>query len=132
MATGARTSSKPFLVTARGFALATIAVVVVLFVTAGELVQADALEDLHGGAAIALHVVTAGLTAALAGLAYSRGRGWWAAAVAGLVLVYSFVQAYLGDEGMLNLHIPGALFIVVATVWLTAWLFSPSATDRVR
>lgn len=55
-----------------------------------------------------------------------------AVAVAGLVLVYSFVQAYLGDEGMLNLHIPGALFIVVATVWLTAWLFSPSATDRVR
>lgn len=130
--TDERTSPKPFLVTARGFALASVAVVIVLFVTAGELVQAHELEDVHGGAAIALHVVTAGLTAALAGLAYSRGRGWWTAVIAGLVFVYSFVQASLGEGGTLNLHIPGAFFIVAATVWLTVWLFSPSAADRVR
>lgn len=124
--TDARTSARPFLLTARGFALASVAVVVVLFLTAGALVQNHRLEDVHGGAAIALHVVTGGLMTALAGFAYARGRGWWAAVVAGVMFVYSFVQASLGDGGTLNLHIPGALIIVGATVWLTAWLFSPS------
>lgn len=124
------TSARSFLVTSRGFALATVAVLIVSFVTAGELVQLHGLEDIHGGAAIALHVVTGGLTAALAGLAYSRRRGWWTAVVAGLAFIYSFIQAALGEGDLLKFHIPGALLLVVAVVWLTAWLFSPSASDR--
>ncbi|MCG7595715.1 hypothetical protein ACXYX3_20070 [Mycobacterium sp. C3-094] len=127
-----RNSATAFLTTARGFALATVAVLIVSFVTAGELVQLHELEDIHGGAAIALHVVTAGLTAALAGLAYHRRSGWWTVILAGLAFVYSFIQAALGEGDTLKFHIPGALFLVAAIVWLTAWLFSPSATDPGR
>lgn len=123
-----QTSSRPFLLTARAFALATLAVVVVLFGTAGALVQAGELKDIHGGAAIALHVVTGGLMVALAGLAYSRQRGWWTAVFAGVIFMFTFVQAALGEGRTLNFHIPGSLLIVAGTVWLTAWLMSPAST----
>ncbi len=122
-----RTSSRPFLITARFFALATVAVVVVLFGTAGALVQAGELKNIHGAAAIVLHVVTGGLMVALAGLAYSRQRGWWAAAVAGVIFAFSFVQAALGEGPTLGVHVPGSLVIVAGTIWLTVWLLS-SAT----
>jgi hypothetical protein len=124
-----RMSSRPFLLTARFFALATVAVVVVLFGTAGTLVQAGELEDVHGTAAIALHVVTGGLTVALAGLAYSRGRGWWAVAVAVVIFAFSFVQAALGESLTLRLHVPGSLLIVAGAIWLTVWLLSSAAAD---
>lgn len=127
-----RSSARAFLATARGFALASVAVLIVSFVTAGELVQLHELEDIHGGAAIALHVVTAGLTVVLAGLAYARRSAWWTAVVAGLACIYSFIQAALGEGDTLKFHIPGALFLAVAVVWLTAWLFSPAAADRDR
>lgn len=119
--------SRPFLITARVFALATIAVIVVLFGTAGTLVQAGELEDIHGGAAIVLHVVSGGLMVALAGLAYSRRRGWWATVVAGVIFVYSFVQAALGEGATLRYHVPGSLVVVAGTIWLTVWLFTSAA-----
>jgi hypothetical protein len=124
-----RTSSRPFLLTARFFALVTVAVVVVLFGTAGALVQAGELKEVHGAAAIVLHVVTGGLTVALAGLAYSRGRGWWAAVVAAVIFAFSFVQAALGEEATLRIHIPCSLLIVAGSIWLTVWLLSPAAAD---
>jgi hypothetical protein len=127
-----RTSPRPFLLTARFFALATVAVVVVLFGTAGALVQAGELKDVHGAAAIVLHVVTGGLTVALAGLAYSRGRGWWAAVVAVVIFAYSFVQAALGEGATLRVHVPGSLLIVAGSIWLTVWLLSPAAADSKR
>lgn len=125
--TETRPSPRPFLMTARGFALATVVVIVVLFGTAGAIVQAHELKDVHGGAAIALHVVTAGLAAALAGLAYSRSRGWWTAALATAMFVFTFIQASLGKGPTLGIHVPGSLLIVVTTIWLTAWLFSSAA-----
>ena len=69
-------SSRPFLLTSRFFAVATFVVVVALFGTAGALVQSGELKEVHGASAIVLHVVAGGLMVALAGLAYSRGRGW--------------------------------------------------------
>ncbi|PRC46271.1 hypothetical protein C6A85_90935 [Mycobacterium sp. ITM-2017-0098] len=124
-----RTSSRPFLITAQAFALATVAVIVVLFGTAGTLVQAGQLKEVHGAAAIALHVVTGGLMVALAGLAYGRRRGWWAAAVAGVIFVFSFVQAALGEGATLRFHVPGSLVIVTGTIWLTVWLFSSARSE---
>ncbi|MEH3141345.1 MAG: hypothetical protein PGN37_14440 [Mycobacterium kyogaense] len=50
--------------------------------------------------------------------------------VAGLAFVYSFIQAALGEGDLLKFHIPGALLMVVAVVWVTAWLFSSSVADR--
>ena len=122
-------SSRPFLLTARIFAAATMVVIVALFGTAGALVQAGELKEVHGAAAIVLHVVTGGLTVALAGLAYSRRRGWWSAVVAFVLLAFSFVQASLGEGPTLRLHVPGSLVIVIGTVWLTVWLFSAAATQ---
>lgn len=121
------TSSRPFLITSRFFALANVAVVIVLFGTAGTLVQAGELKNIHGAAAIVLHVVTGGLMVALAGLAYSRQRGWWAAVVAGVIFAFSFVQAALGEGPTLGVHVPGSLVIVSGTIWLTVWLLSSAA-----
>ncbi|MBB2991120.1 peptidoglycan/LPS O-acetylase OafA/YrhL [Mycolicibacterium iranicum] len=129
--TGRQPSPRPFLLTSRIFALLTVAVVVVLFGTAGALVQAGDLENVHGTAAIVLHVATGGLMVALAGLAYTRRRGWWSAVLAFVVFAFTFIQASLGEGATLNLHVPGSLVIVAATIWLTAWLFSSGATaDR--
>lgn len=125
--TDPRPSSRPFLITARVFAVATVLVIVGLFGTAGALVQAGELKEVHGAAAIVLHVVSGGLMVALAGLAYSRQSGWWAAVVAGVVFVYSFVQAALGEGTTLAIHVPGSLLIVAGTIWLTGWLFSSAA-----
>ncbi|QZT61828.1 hypothetical protein [Mycolicibacterium austroafricanum] len=119
-----RPSPDSWLLASRAFAIATLGVVVALFCTAGVLVQSHQLKDTHGAAAIALHVATAGLTLALGGLAFSRERGWWAAGVAGVLFAFTFVQAYLGEGTTLAIHIPGALAVVAATVWLTAWVFS--------
>lgn len=123
------TSYRPFLLTARGFAVTTVVVVIGLFGTAGALVQAGELKDVHGAAAIILHVATGGLMVALAGLAYSRRRGWWTAVVAGAIFIFSFIQAALGEGRTLGIHVPGSLLIVAGTVWLTAWLFSPATAD---
>ncbi|MCK0175358.1 hypothetical protein [Mycolicibacterium sp. F2034L] len=117
-------SSAPFLLAARFFAVATVFVVVVSFGTAGVLVQEGRAEDIHGYAAIALHVVTAGLLVSLGGFVYARRRHWWTAIVAALLLMYTFIQARLGDGATLDLHIPGALLVAIASVWLTAWLFT--------
>lgn len=114
----------PWLVFSRFLALATVAVVAVLFVTAGSVIQAGEFLDIHGGAAIALHVVTGVLTVTLAGLARQRRHGWWAAALALGLFAFSFVQAYLGKGHTLSVHVPGALLITAASVWLTVWLFS--------
>lgn len=113
-----------FLLASRAFAIATLGVVIALFCTAGAMIQSQQLKDIHGVAAIALHVVTAGLTLALGGLAFSRERGWWAAGLAGALFVFTFAQAYLGEGTTLAIHIPGALAVVASAVWLTAWVFS--------
>ncbi len=118
--------ARPFVLVARLFAVAATVVIVVLFGTAGRLVAAHQLEDVHGAAAIALHVVLGGLLVGLAGLAYARRRGWWTAALAGIAFVYSFVQAALGEGATLAIHVLGSLLIVVSTIWLTAWLFTAS------
>lgn len=121
------TEARPFLLVARVLAVATIAVVVTLFGTAGRVVAAHELVDVHGFAAIALHVTLGGLMVATAGLAYARRRGWWTSALAGVAFVYSFIQAALGEGATIGIHILGSLIVVFSTVWLTAWLFSASA-----
>ena len=112
------------LLAARCLSVVTLAIVAVLFVTAGELIQAGSLLEVHGGAAIALHVSSGLLTLALGALARERGQGWGAAVVALVLFVYSFVQAYLGEGATLAIHIPGALLVAVASAWLVFWLFA--------
>ena len=113
---------------ARGLVVLTVAVVAVLFITAGEFVQKHQLLDVHGAAAIALHVVSGLLALALVGLARQRGSGWWAAGLATALFAYSFVQAYLGKGHTLAIHIPGALLVTAASIWLACWLFARQET----
>lgn len=121
--------SPVWLTASRLFAILTLVVVCVSFGTAGVLIQEGRAEDVHGYAAIALHVATGGLTVGLAGMTYERRRHWWTVAVALALFVYTFVQAALGETTTIYLHIPGALFVAAATVWLTVWLFTGKATS---
>jgi hypothetical protein len=115
---------------ARLFAVLTLLVVCVSFGTAGVLIQRGQAEEVHGYAAIALHIATAGLTVGLAGFVYEQRRHWWTVVVAALLLIYTFVQAALGEGASLYLHVPGALLVAAATVWLTAWLFTSKSVVR--
>lgn len=119
-----------WLTTARVFAVLSVLVVCVSFTTAGFLVGRGEAKDIHGYAAIALHVATAGLTVGLAGFVYERRRHWWAVVVAALLLIYTFIQAALGEGSSLYLHIPGALLVAATTVFLTVWLFTSNAVVR--
>lgn len=122
--------ARPWILASRGFAAATVVVVITLFASAGSLVQAQQLRDVHGTAAIALHVVSGGLMVALAGLAYSRKRGWWTIALAGVVFVYSFIQASLGSGLTIGAHILGSLLIAGGAIWLASWLFSSAPSGN--
>lgn len=119
-----------WLTAARLFAVLTLLVVCVSFGTAGVLVQRGQAEELHGYAAIGLHVATAGLTVGLAGLVYERRRHWWSVVVAGLLLIYTFIQAALGEGMLLYLHIPGALLVAASAMLLTVWLFAGNPVAR--
>jgi hypothetical protein len=120
---GRGTASGP-LIAVRITAVLSVAVLACQFVTAGQLFPRGGPLALHGGGAIVLHVVTGLLT--VAAVLYARAdRGpWWPAAVAAVVFVLSFVQAYFGEHTNLAIHVPGALVLTVGIVWVTAWSFT--------
>lgn len=100
------------------------------FATAGQMVgplHSRGAHELHSAGAILLHLLTGVLT--IAAVAYWRGRGapLWPAVLSAVVFVLTFVQAYLGDDGTLYLHVPGALVLTLGSVWVLAWSFTPGA-----
>ena len=103
----------------------TVATVVVLgwqFATAAGLFTGGGAGP-HGAGAVVLHVVT-GLTALAAGwLGGVRGGPWWPAVLAAAAFGFTFVQAAFGEISGLVVHLPGAMALTVAAVWLTAWSF---------
>lgn len=115
--------SSAWLIVSRCLAVVNVGVVIVLFLTAGKLIQEGLLLDVHGYAAIALHVSSGLLCLALGAVASQTKRGWWAPGCAAVLFGYSFLQAYLGKGMTLYLHIPGALLVAALSVWLTVWLF---------
>ncbi|MBK1783817.1 hypothetical protein [Prauserella cavernicola] len=115
---------KSWLVAARLFAVLTVATVVLLFGTAGVLVQQNEALDLHGTGALLLHVTSGLLTLTLAFLAWRGAVSWIGAVVAGVLLLLSLVQASLGSADSLNLHVPGAFVITAMAVGLAVWLFA--------
>ncbi|WP_307786933.1 hypothetical protein [Mycolicibacterium mengxianglii] len=110
--------------------MATVGVVVVLFVTAGSVVQVQRFLDIHGYAAIALHVFSGALSLSLLALASQRKHGWWAAGLAVVLFAYSFVQAYLGKTASLYMHIPGSLMVAAASISLAVWLLAQRVDGR--
>jgi hypothetical protein len=109
-------------------AVLTLLSVAFQFVTAGELLanHGGAL-DVHGGGAIALHVIS-GLTA-IAAIMHWRRRGTTVlpAATAAVVFVLTFIQAELGDRGIMWAHVPCAMLLTVGAVWVAAWSFGRGA-----
>lgn len=101
------------------FALLSVLNVGWQFVTAGELFPGPV--GLHAAGAVALHVTT-GLTAIAAGVHWRRSRTSPAVAVlAAVVFVLSFVQAATGGRDTLAVHVPGAMVLVVGSVWVLVW-----------
>lgn len=130
LATRSRADTAPALRAVQVLAVLTVAELLWQFATAGQMVgplHNRGAHELHSAGAIVLHVLTALLT--VAAVAYWRGRGapLWPAVLSAVVFVLTFVQAYLGDNGTLYLHVPGALVLTLGSVWVLAWSFTPGA-----
>jgi hypothetical protein len=126
-------TSDPLLTTLRVFAVLTVLNLLVQFLTAGELVTrggSEAVEPIHAGGAIVLHVLSG--IAALAALAYWRLRGApvWPGVVAAVVFVLTFVQAWYGSGRTLYIHVPGAMILTIGAVVVAVWAFLPTARGR--
>ena len=111
----------------QGAAVLAVLVLAWQFFSAGQMLNGEDATDGHGAGAIALHVATFLLLAAAA-LHGRRTRVWWPVALAAVVFLLTFVQAYVGSHGSLAVHVPLALALTVGVVWLTAWSFWPGST----
>lgn len=95
-----------------------------LFVSAGQVVDSGAGLDLHGTAAVALHVTTGLLAALLVLRAAVTRTGVWAAAAGVVLFGLTFLQAALGGPQTVDVHVVGSLAAVVLCTWLCAWTFA--------
>ena len=122
-ATGRRTAAPAVVTALRVLSVLTVVVIVWQFVTAGPLVEGSQAADAHGTGAIVLHVVS-GLTTVAAALAWRGGAALSLLVVAALVFALSFLQAYLGSNGPISVHVPGAMVLTVGAVLVAAWSFA--------
>ena len=110
---------------------ATLSVLMIVLqgVSAGEILSRNrSAVALHFDGAIVVHVLT-GLTALVAILVARRERGpWWPTALAVVVFVVGFVQAALGEAGILAVHVPLAMLLLVGAVTVMLWSFRRTRT----
>jgi hypothetical protein len=113
-------------------ALRIVSTVSVLFivlqgVTAGAILSRSRMaESLHYAGAFVVHALTA-LTVVAAYLVLRQRRGpWWPTAVAGVVFVGGFVQAAVGEAGILAVHVPLAMLLLIGAVLVMGWSFARS------
>ena len=87
--------------------------------------------EYHQAGAIALHVFTA-VTAITAFVLSRAVRGpRWPTVLAAVVFLASIVQAALGHEATLYLHVPLALVVMLGSAWVLAWaVLFPRTTGR--
>ena len=106
----------------------TVLGIVVQGVTAGQLLSRNkAALPLHAGGALVLHVLTA-LTVLAAFLHWRATRGpLWPTVVAAVVFVLCFLQAYVGNAGVMSVHVPLALLLFGAAVSVLVWALGPPA-----
>jgi hypothetical protein len=120
----------PALRAAQVLAVLTVLELLWQFATAGQMVgplHSRGAHELHSAGAVVLHVLTGLLTIAAVALWRTGGARLWPAVLSAVVFVLTFVQAYLGDDGTLYLHVPGALVLSAGSVWLAIWSFTPGA-----
>jgi hypothetical protein len=98
--------------------------------TAGQILSgSEAAGYLHGAGAIVFHVLT-GLMTISAALLWRAERGSvWPSVISLLVFLVGLLQAYLGDIGVLAVHVPLAIALTIATIWVLTWSFV-SGRDR--
>jgi hypothetical protein len=127
----AETVASPASVTAtrtlRVLATLTVLMIVLQGASAGLILsRSRSAVSLHFNGAIVVHVVT-GLTALVAFLVARRERGpWWPTVLAVVVFVVGFAQAAIGEAGMLAVHIPLAMLLLVGAATVMVWSFRPS------
>jgi uncharacterized membrane protein len=94
-------------------------------VTAGEIIsRSRTAEMIHSLGAYGVHVLT-GLTMILAFLVVRAMRArLLPAIVAAVVFVLTFVQAGIGDAGIMVVHVPLAMVLLVAVAWVAYWSFT--------
>jgi hypothetical protein len=56
-----------------------------------------------------------------------RRTSVWPTVVAVVVFLLSFVQAEIGDMGVMWAHVPCALVLTTGSVWVAAWSFGRGA-----
>jgi hypothetical protein len=106
------------------FAALTVLALLIQYVTAGQLIgpaHSHTARELHETGAVVLHVLSGLTTVAAIALWHVRRSPLWPAFLSAIVFVLTFVQAYLGDDETLYLHVPGALVLSVGSVWLLTW-----------
>jgi hypothetical protein len=123
--TATRTAPSGLVTALRVTSVLAVLIIVVQGVTAGEiLARSRTAEMLHSLGAYGVHVFT-GL-AAIAAVLVVRAVGArpWPAVLAALVFVVGFVQAALGSGGVMAVHVPLAMVLLVGSVWVAAWSFT--------
>lgn len=100
--------------------LAGLAVLIVLvqFITAGQLFPNGGPEEAHAAGAIVLHVLS-GLAAVAAVLGWRRGAvSPRLVVLTVLVFGFTFLQAAWGGRSSLWIHVPGAMALTAGVVWV--------------
>ena len=78
-----------------------------------------------------LHVLS-GLTMIVAVLVWRGGAALWPAVLALVVFALTFVQAYLGGNGPISVHVPGAMVLTVGAVVVAGWSFTGGSAHARR
>ncbi|MCH8560735.1 hypothetical protein [Nesterenkonia sp. DZ6] len=125
-------SSPALLRAARGLALANFVALGLLFASAGLYVQDFRGLDVHGVAAVGLHITSGALALALVLRAWGTKTGLIPAVTAVLLFVLTFLQALVGSAMTLTLHFSGALVLAAMATWLIAWAFSRERSGDAR
>jgi hypothetical protein len=113
----------------RVLATASVLFIVLQGVTAGEILSRSRMaESLHYYGAFVVHALTALTAVAAFFVMRQRGGPWWPTAVAAVIFVVGFVQAAVGESGILAVHVPLAMLLLVGAVLVMGWSFARART----
>jgi len=120
-----RTAPVALLAALRVTAALAVLIIVVQGVTAGEiLARSSTAEMLHSLGAYGVHVFTGLAMIAAVLVVRATGARPWPAVLAAAVFVVTFLQAALGSGGVMAVHVPLAMVLLVGSAWLLVWSFT--------
>jgi hypothetical protein len=99
--------------------------------TAGQIIsRREGIVPVHGGGAIAFHVLSALMLISAAAVWRAERGAVWPTVVSALVFILGLVEAYLGDSGILTVHVPIAILLALGTACVLAWSFVAGRSAR--